>query len=183
MNDSSRDGRLYWVVQQSLEEKPKVYRYRCCVGWWVFRLNTSCKSLLQVYVNGQKGMRYRQPKCRRDTDQTWGVQTTHWGERFEQRDKKLWRFGHRVPETPGDHCGSLDTDRCRRRKGAEEDRRVHLRTKASINQKKFEVECLWGVLRSVFMESDTLLVYADGGARDPSVLSCNKSSHIEARGV
>ena len=32
INDSSRDGHLYWVVQQSLEEKPEVYRYRCCVG-------------------------------------------------------------------------------------------------------------------------------------------------------
>ena len=37
---------------------------------------------------------------------------------------------------------SLDTDRRRRRKEAEEDRRVHLRGKANINQKKFEVESL-----------------------------------------
>ena len=32
MNDSSRDGRLYWVVQRSPEEKPEVYRYKCCEG-------------------------------------------------------------------------------------------------------------------------------------------------------
>ena len=57
MNDSSRDGRLYWVVQRSPEEKPEVYRYRCCVGWFMSRLNSSCKSLFQVHVNGQKGMR------------------------------------------------------------------------------------------------------------------------------
>ena len=46
----------------SPEEKPEVYRYRSCVGWCMLRLNTSCKSLFQVYVNGQKGMRHRQPK-------------------------------------------------------------------------------------------------------------------------
>ena len=34
----------------------------------------------------------------------------------------------------------------------------------------------------IFKESHTLWAYADGEARDPSVLSCNKSSHIEARG-
>ena len=34
MNDSSRDGRLYCVVQRSPKEKPEVYRYRCCVGWF-----------------------------------------------------------------------------------------------------------------------------------------------------
>ena len=53
---------------------------------------------------------------------------------------------------------SLDTDRRRRRKGAEEDDSVRL-----------------------FKESDALWVYEDGGARDPSVLSFNKRSHIEAR--
>ena len=34
----------------------------------------------------------------------------------------------------------------------------------------------------VFKESDANGVYEDEGVRDPSVLSCNKSSHIEARG-
>ena len=45
-------------------------------------------------------------------------------------------------ERCGDYCVSLDTDRRRRRKEAEEDRRVHLRGKANVKQKKFEVECL-----------------------------------------
>ena len=31
----------------------------------------------------------------------------------------------------------------------------------------------------VFKESDALWVYADGGARDPSVLSCNRTSKRE----
>ena len=70
MNDSSRDGRLYCVVQRSLEEKPEVYRYRCCVGRYMLLLDTSCKSLFQVSVNGQKEIRHRQPTCRRGTDQT-----------------------------------------------------------------------------------------------------------------
>ena len=52
-------------------------------------------------------------------------------------------------ESCGDHCVSLDTDRRRRRKEAEEDRRVHLRGKTNINQKKFEVECLLGLLQGV----------------------------------
>ena len=60
---------------------------------------------------------------------------------------------------------------------------MRLRGKANINKKKFEVECLWHVSQSVFYEGKAIpcVVYADGGARDPSVLSCNKSSHIEAK--
>ena len=37
----------------------------------------------------------------------------------EQLDWKLWRLGHRDPGILVDRCVSLDTDRRRRRKGAD----------------------------------------------------------------
>ena len=77
-------------------------------------------------------------------------------EREKQQDWKLWRLG-RDPGTLVDHCVSLDTVRRRRRKGAEED-----------GSSRF------GATRHG--------VYADGGARDPSVLSCSKCSPCEAKG-
>ena len=45
MNDSSRDGRWYYVVQRSPEEeKLEVYRYRCCVGWFFTEVNAESLS-------------------------------------------------------------------------------------------------------------------------------------------
>ena len=148
-NDSSRDGRLYFVVQRSLDEKPEVYRCRCCVGWCTLWLNTRCKSLYPVCVNGQNRVRHRQPKCRRDTDQsdltctdntlTWtvsapGQQTivAQCEERDEQRDWKPWK-----PLRESRHTAVFGES------GAEEDDSVRLRGKrrtvASTQTEELEI--------------------------------------------
>ena len=131
------------------EGKPEVYRYRCCVGWCMFLLSTSCKSLFQVHVNGQKG-------C--DTGNPNAVEIQIRLEVYTQHidaDSQCARGSIRLlrnvknelsneTRSCGDHCASLDTELRRRR----EQRRT--------------IVC-------VFKERDALWVYEDGGARDPSV--------------
>ena len=131
------------ATQQSLEEEPEVYRYRSCAGWCMLRQNSSCKSLFQVCVNGQKGCNTSNPNavavqtrlevCRQHNDADRQCADAAYYCRAMSRTKKKNNFfgscGGFVIVSQGlwsTIAKSLDTDRRRRRKGAEEDDSVRL---------------------------------------------------------
>ena len=82
----------------------------------------------------------------------------------EQLDYKLWRLGHRDP-------GILVEEEC------------IFEVRPTSTRRSWRSNVCWVSYTVSYRGNATRRgVYADGGARDPSVLSCNKSSHIEAGG-
>ena len=136
-------------------------------------------------------MRHRQPQCRRGTDQTRGPSVRRGSIRLSRHVKNemsneigsseglvvvtqgfwstLRESRHRPPSS--EKGGQRKTEEC-----IFEVRQTSTRRSWRLNV------CEVSYRVSYEGKAIPCVVYADGGARDPSVLNCNKSSHIEARG-